>query len=305
MKNVFLFLSLLCISCITFAQQSLNPTIQKILDTKHWYMTSGFGDYYVAYMEDNTLCMTQASFNDVGETLKFKPIAGPKYRQIIDDFGKTVDITVNFSIQNHNGVDYLLINDKYEASNIQLKLSQKFCGYYKSKDGKSYYIDYQNKKSTGFATDTCQIIEYYLWNAPANVNCYIEDVPNVNDHITEFKFGTQYFYATEDNFYLYNTTNKSLTTLSRYYPTNVERYPFTATQIVNREAMNYFSKTELQIMRNEIFARHGYIFSTDAMKKHFNTQTWYKPTSKNVDAQLTTFEKLNVETIKKAEADKQ
>ncbi len=61
------------------------------------------------------------------------------------------------------------------------------------------------------------------------------------------------------------------------------------------------SSPELKIMRNEIFARHGYIFKTDAMKRYFSRQPWYRPESDNVVDRLSPIELANVETIKAAE----
>lgn len=66
----------------------------------------------------------------------------------------------------------------------------------------------------------------------------------------------------------------------------------------------YYGKDELKIMRNEIFARHGYIFQTDDMRSYFAKQSWYKPERTNVDNLLSKIEKKNVLTIKSAEKTK-
>lgn len=61
------------------------------------------------------------------------------------------------------------------------------------------------------------------------------------------------------------------------------------------------SKYEKKIMRNEIFARHGYIFKTDDMRNYFSSQSWYIPQYENVNSFLTSIEKYNAELIKYAE----
>ena len=61
------------------------------------------------------------------------------------------------------------------------------------------------------------------------------------------------------------------------------------------------SSAELKIMRNEIFARYGYIFKTKDMKEYFGSQPWYRPSAADVTRKLTALEKKNVELIKKAE----
>jgi len=58
---------------------------------------------------------------------------------------------------------------------------------------------------------------------------------------------------------------------------------------------------ELRILRNEIFARKGYVFKDASLNDHFSKQDWYTP---NEDAQieLTKSEKERIVSIKRAEA---
>ena len=77
-------------------------------------------------------------------------------------------------------------------------------------------------------------------------------------------------------------------------------YPFTSTRRVSASELYAYSADELKIMRNEIYARHGYIFQTADMKSYFAAQPWYRPVSRNV--RLTAIEQANVATIKRVEA---
>lgn len=67
------------------------------------------------------------------------------------------------------------------------------------------------------------------------------------------------------------------------------------------------SKTvdEMMIGRNEIFARHGYIFDDENLKQHFEGTSWYKGTipAEQFDSDQTfnDFERKNVELIKQVE----
>ncbi|MFZ1808384.1 MAG: YARHG domain-containing protein [Cyclobacteriaceae bacterium] len=61
------------------------------------------------------------------------------------------------------------------------------------------------------------------------------------------------------------------------------------------------SADELRLMRNEIFARYGYIFSSKGLSDYFETKRWYKPTNANVDDKLTAIDKSNIEQILKFE----
>ena len=65
-----------------------------------------------------------------------------------------------------------------------------------------------------------------------------------------------------------------------------------------------YSKSELQIIRNLIFARYGYQFKSDSLKNYFSKYDWYKPVSKNVDDKLTDTDKVLINLIQAEEASK-
>jgi hypothetical protein len=54
-------------------------------------------------------------------------------------------------------------------------------------------------------------------------------------------------------------------------------------------------------MRNEIYARKGFIFTAPDLKSYFGSKPWYVPRYASVDQKLTPLEKLNVEIIKQFE----
>ena len=57
----------------------------------------------------------------------------------------------------------------------------------------------------------------------------------------------------------------------------------------------------LQIMRNEIFARHGYKFKTKDMADFFSTKAWYTPQYDDVTSRLTEIERINISLIQELE----
>ncbi len=79
------------------------------------------------------------------------------------------------------------------------------------------------------------------------------------------------------------------------------QYPFTATRLVTDDDLNDKTLTDLRIMRNEIFARHGHTFKSEELKNHFTSQLWYKSTVADATSQLTETEKKNVDFIKRLE----
>ncbi|NRR92967.1 YARHG domain-containing protein [Winogradskyella undariae] len=77
-------------------------------------------------------------------------------------------------------------------------------------------------------------------------------------------------------------------------------YPFTSHRLLTLSELRNkkYSENNLKIMRNEIFARHGYIFMSDSeMDHYFRKQNWYKPMHKEVITLLSKVEKNNIDLI--------
>lgn len=71
--------------------------------------------------------------------------------------------------------------------------------------------------------------------------------------------------------------------------------------------LNGRSKGELEIMRNYIFARHGYRFKRDDLFNQFSSYAWYKPTTSDMATvynELSEIEKENIENILRKEKEK-
>jgi len=78
-------------------------------------------------------------------------------------------------------------------------------------------------------------------------------------------------------------------------------YPQASEKLLYASDLRGLSKYDLKIMRNEIFARHGYIFKTPDMISYFKKQSWYQGQYNDVTSMLTIIEKKNIELIKKYE----
>ncbi|RRJ90099.1 YARHG domain-containing protein [Paenimyroides tangerinum] len=68
-------------------------------------------------------------------------------------------------------------------------------------------------------------------------------------------------------------------------------YPEASKRILKANDLKGLNSFDLKVMRNEIYARHGYIFKTQEMKDYFNEQDWYNGKYKNVDKFLTETER--------------
>jgi len=78
-------------------------------------------------------------------------------------------------------------------------------------------------------------------------------------------------------------------------------YPQSSSRLLTSSDLSNLTKRDLKIMRNEVFARHGYIFKTFDMRHYFSQQNWYRPIYNDVTDQLSDIEKNNVELIKSYE----
>ena len=61
------------------------------------------------------------------------------------------------------------------------------------------------------------------------------------------------------------------------------------------------SKGELRLLRNEVYARKGYVFKSDDLQDYFFKQAWYQPEMSNDLIELSTAEKDYVDVIKELE----
>jgi hypothetical protein len=84
------------------------------------------------------------------------------------------------------------------------------------------------------------------------------------------------------------------------------RWPWTSSRLIRPGELGPLSLGELELMRNEIYARHGWIFNRPDLRNHFESQPWYRPrgdlsnrqqSNRWVEAELTPVEKRNVQII--------
>ena len=67
-----------------------------------------------------------------------------------------------------------------------------------------------------------------------------------------------------------------------------------STQKLTEKQLKNLRKLDLEIIKNSVFARHGYSFKKATFRNFFEMTDWYVPVSNNVDDQLSPLEKENV-----------
>jgi hypothetical protein len=88
------------------------------------------------------------------------------------------------------------------------------------------------------------------------------------------------------------------------------RWPWTSQRLVTQGDLSQLSTWDLVVMRNEIYARHGWVFQRADLQDYFGQQPWYRPkgtwdnreaANRLAEAELTPLERLNIKTISQYE----
>lgn len=80
------------------------------------------------------------------------------------------------------------------------------------------------------------------------------------------------------------------------------RFSIASERVLNMSILSHYSKEALKLMRNEILARHGYIFKSDDLSTYFLKQDWYEPEEEDSRVELSAVEQLNISMIQSAES---
>lgn len=118
-----------------------------------------------------------------------------------------------------------------------------------------------------------------------------DDTDNTSDSAAPMVTNNYYYYgsnaADDDEYYTRSESSGYL------WPTD--------TQYISSADLSGLSKDTVQAIRNEIYARHGYAFTTTRWQEYFASKTWYDRdstcTESTVNARLSSLERANIDTI--------
>ena len=85
------------------------------------------------------------------------------------------------------------------------------------------------------------------------------------------------------------------------YRPDVGDFPEASQRLLKAADVENLMKEDLEFMRNEIFARHGFCFNKKHLRQQFELQDWYVPNTVNIKGFLTDVEKKNIALIKRYE----
>ncbi len=85
------------------------------------------------------------------------------------------------------------------------------------------------------------------------------------------------------------------------YQANVGNWPQASQRLLKATDVENLMKEDLEFMRNEIFARHGYCFNKKNLRQQFENSDWYVPNTVDIKGYLRDIEKKNIALIKRYE----
>lgn len=68
-------------------------------------------------------------------------------------------------------------------------------------------------------------------------------------------------------------------------------------EYLTKKQLEGLTKDDVALIRNEIYARHGYIFNSEAYKQYFSSKSWYVPKEGFNENMLNPIEKANKDLI--------
>lgn len=106
----------------------------------------------------------------------------------------------------------------------------------------------------------------------------------------------------EDTFTSYQQENNYIGYFCIYFDRGAGDYiMIDLEQGLEESLLCQLNSTELALLRNAYYAKHGYIFSMQEYSNYFYQYEWYYPDSKNVESRLTNLDKSNIALVQKYE----
>lgn len=177
-------------------------------------------------------------------------------------------------------------------------------GKYRDGMGREYEFFADEHRATGFPYKS----EIFTFGVQYDIPCRIlvfEGATFIADKEGDGLTLTPAAYNSE--FDTYDTTGEQPLYLRKVTDNSKRDYPMLSEKILTISQILYYAGEypleKLGIMRNEIFAAHGYIFKGSKYRDHFQTKNWYSPKYTDVTNKLSEIELINIEHLRKLEDD--
>lgn len=194
---------------------------------------------------------------------------------------------------------YIQVNSVYKDNKPLLDIL--FLNY--NSDYNFTWIDYcifNGKRGIVLKTKGERLSKKEYYNFVGDVENYYVFSGNGKENLSFF------FWSAEEQRYILeeNVSQEQLKNI--YYPDNYFAYnglKFSKLDSKLTEAdLKDLDKSQLRIMRNAVYARHGRTFKSVDLQSLWECYTWYKKNPNYNDSMLTDIDKYNIELIQKYEA---
>lgn len=185
-------------------------------------------------------------------------------------------------------------------ASMQASMAQWMSGNWQSADGKRYTL--KADQSYSFPSGSGKYKFEYVYDTPYNV-ITLNDGSHWSVEAAKGKLTLTEVKQDSQDEELWEPMNGGKTISLSLSPEDQQqwRYGFASTQPLTVGMIEGYDKEDLRIMRNEIWARHGYKFNSPDLQQRFSKVKGYKPVADNNQVHLTPLEQLNAETIKAVE----
>ena len=249
--------------------------------------------YYDGVIGNTFLYKNDESGNIIEETLITSSGNSSKINYKYDKNNNLIEerstgYTINYEYNSNGGVNKeTLIMDDGKSSSVKV--------YKYNSNGnkiKTTYLNGGTPKEINYKYD----INNNLIKIDDNVSGYIYnyEYDNYGNWIKEIKKSSNVTYVIERKIEYYSDKEDLNSKKENSRP---GKYQVASERILSNNEIANMDKTELKLMKNEIFARYGYIFKKAEMKSYFESQHWYQPKYEDVTSFLSDIEKRNIKLL--------
>lgn len=189
-----------------------------------------------------------------------------------------------------NGFDTTKIGINYKSKYSDI-------GFYKTVN---YLLGTGNTWSNSISTLEIEIVNY--------ADIWINEVTIANTHEYDYRFIKDNHYRISKHDYEPNLSDQLVIKIARFEKYLTPPYSILGEFILEQEYINnqwlyFLTKGQLRILRNSIYAYHGYIFKSLDLNALFSNVKGYTPNKYFSESEFNECEKENIKTISNYEKD--
>ncbi|MBR0024380.1 MAG: YARHG domain-containing protein [Muribaculaceae bacterium] len=229
-----------------------------------------------------------------GSSIERRSINGQDMLIITSPQGKITDVL-------------LAMNGDFDTA-LKEQLNQQLDGVYRDNNGQYYSFDGFGRMSIGDSKAKLEPFSFvYIYETPSNVI----DFPALKKHYSfepqgqNFKFDevkTVDGMSWDEDPGIETIKSAKINKLRGLRYSGDGLWPITSAEILTSGYFECYSADDLRLMRNDIYARHGYKFKDSSLRNIFEKQSWYKPVTSNANSlKFNEVERINIALIQNME----